>query len=107
MSSKEHPVKHGYDLDPWDRTYASMFNNDEALVKRFMYLDQEAYDAEHLGDGREALYWRSDAACDDDEDNEQAIPTASTSTPPRATLTADSCRWDTCGANCSAAHSIT
>ena len=39
-----------------------MFNNDEALVKRFMYLDQEAYVMPNISEtGAKVLYWRSDA----------------------------------------------
>ena len=67
---KNVPVRHGYDREAegyeyeWGESrYYSMFNNDEARVKRFMYLDQET----------NATTGKATGACDDDEQNEQAL----------------------------------
>ena len=82
------PVRHGYDTDAaadtlvssdsnsytrtgW--TYYSMFNNDEALVKRFMYLDQEQKRGNVTETGEVRTTGEPTNACDDEENNEQAL----------------------------------
>ena len=68
---KNVPQRHGYDTygttDSYGHAqgygYHSMFNNDEAVVKRFMYLDQE----------KNRTTGEPTDACDDDENNEQDI----------------------------------
>jgi predicted ferric reductase len=67
--SKNTPIRHNYDVQwrsPFNGDYYSMFN-DQATVKRFMYLDQEQRLNTTTGE------YEVTNACDDDEDNEQAL----------------------------------